>query len=219
MPDVRFDSDAWNAYPQHRWLFNKLELALRLGYCAGPGGVSVPKDGDYIIRPVYNLSGMGVGARRAQLKRGDTSSVRPGEFWCEYFHGPQITIDYEWGEVNGSFGLRPVFAAQGYRTSQEMYRFSAWHRIDPPHWRLPQWLNTLSDVPRFNIEFIHDQIIEIHLRSGVDFPPGATDIIPIWEDMTDAENQMFLSRGYKLELNYDDADGHLSVSRLGFFYR
>ena len=26
------DWDPWNKYPQHRWIFNKLQLALDLGY-------------------------------------------------------------------------------------------------------------------------------------------------------------------------------------------
>jgi len=216
---VIYDSDAWNKYPQHRWLFNKLELSLKLGYNAGPAGVSVPSDGDYIVRPIMNLSGMGVGARRVQLERGDSNTVKPGEFWCEYFHGPNVSIDYEWQQMDDFRILRPVFAAQGYRTSSELYRFNAWKRIEPPHWQLPSWISKLDDVPRINIEFIHDQIIEIHLRPGVDFPDGATHIIPIWSDMNDADCEQFVRRGYKLQLNHDDADGHLDVYRLGFFYR
>ena len=213
------DSDAWTRYPQHRWLFNKLELSLRLGYAAGPGGASVPSQGDYIVRPIYNLSGMGVNARRMQLNPGDYHSVKPGEFWCEYFHGPNVTVDYEWDEVEGDTVLRPVFAAQGFRTSPELFRFNAWKRIEPPHWRLPDWINTLQDVPRINIEFIHDRIIEIHLRPGVDFPDGATQIVPIWLDMTDEECNVFFKMGFEMVLNHDDADGHLPTPRLGFFYR
>lgn len=179
----------------------------------------MPSRGDYIVRPIYNLSGMGVGARRMQLNPGDHHSVKPGEFWCTYFHGPNVTVDYEWDRVDGEMVLRPVFAAQGYRSGDDLYRFNGWQRIEPPHWRLPDWINELVDVPRINIEFIHDQIIEIHLRPGVDFPDGATQIIPIWVDMTDAECDVFFRAGYEMHLNGDDADGHLPVPRLGFFYK
>lgn len=219
MFDCKFDSDAWYRYPSHRWVFNKLELSLKLGYEAGPAGTSVPIEDDYIVRPTYNLSGMGVNARRIRLKRGDFHTVKPGEFWCEYFHGPNISIDYEWEIINGVPGLRPIFAAQGSRTSPEIFRFNAWKRIEPPFWELPNWINNLQDVPRFNIEFIHDKIIEIHLRPGIDFPDGATEIIPIWDDMTDADCQKFFDRGYKFESNFDDADGHLTTKRLGFLYK
>ena len=30
------DWDPWNKYSQHRWIFNKLQLALDLGYRVGP---------------------------------------------------------------------------------------------------------------------------------------------------------------------------------------
>lgn len=219
MSSVKYDSDAWQKYPQHRWVFNKLTLSLKLGYNAGPAGLMVPNEGDYIIRPVYNLSGMGVNARREYLNRGDVNSTKPGEFWCEFFHGPNVTIDYEWDYVNGERVLRPVFAAQGFRTSPKLYRFNAWKKIDPPIWKLPEWINEFQDVPRINLEFVHDQLIEIHLRPGIDFPDGATQIIPIWDDMTDAECKPFERMGFKIQLDQDDADGHLEVSRIGFLYR
>lgn len=219
MPNIAYDSEAWSYYPQHRWLFNKLELSLKLGYVAGPGGTSVPEDGDYIVRPIYNLSGMGVGAKRMQLTRGDYNSVPPGYFWCEYFHGPNITVDYEWDMVDDLRVLRPVFAAQGFRSSQDLYRFNAWKKIEPPFWRLPDFIKNLYDVPRINIEFIHDKIIEIHLRPGVDFPGESTQIIPVWSDMDESDFELYKKLGYKLFLNHDSADGHLDVFRLGFYYR
>jgi hypothetical protein len=138
-----------------------------------------------------NLSGMGVGARRMQLEKDGPSIVPPGYFWCEYFNGLHTTVDYEWtflsGRNNDQPILTPVFAANGYRISDKLYRFSAWKKISPPEFTLPKWINEFSDVPRVNIEFIHDKIIEIHLRSGVDFPPDATEIIPRWADMSDSD--------------------------------
>jgi len=49
---VEEDFEAWNQYPEHRWLFNKLEVALRMGYHAGPSGVPISKPGEYIVRGV-----------------------------------------------------------------------------------------------------------------------------------------------------------------------
>ena len=61
------DYQAWEAYPQHRWVFNKLEVALKLGYKAGPACVPLPKTENTlfkaIIRPIYNLYGMGINAK------------------------------------------------------------------------------------------------------------------------------------------------------------
>lgn len=219
MSDLVYDCDAWERYPQHRWIFNKLELSLKLNYCAGPGGTSVPEDGEYVARPIYNLSGMGVGARRVYLKRKDYKTVGPGEFWCQFFYGPNITIDYCWDKVDGKTVLRPKFAAQGFRTSKHLYRFSAWKKIDPPIYNLPEWINTLQDVPYFNIEFIDEKIIEIHLRTVMDFPNNTTNIIPIWSDMDLDECKGFERSGYTMYTNFDDADGHLEVKRIGFYVR
>lgn len=219
MSNIQTDSDAWFEYPHHRRFFNKLELALRLGYNAGPCGVSVNKPDYYIVRPIYNLSGMGVSARRVYLHPGDLSTVKPGEFWCEYFHGPNVTIDYEWQTLIGEPILKPVFAAVGYRNNDDFYRFARWCQIDPPMPILPKWISELQDVPRFNIEFIHENIIEIHLRPGVDFPPDSKQIIPVWDDTNDTEIQRYLKIGFKYISSPDDADGHLRIGRQGFLYK
>ena len=61
MTEIDEDYQAWDAYPESRWIFNKLELSLKLGYNAGPACVPVKEAGKYIVRPIYNLYGMGVG--------------------------------------------------------------------------------------------------------------------------------------------------------------
>jgi hypothetical protein len=215
LSNITYDSDAWIAYPEHRWVFNKLALALRLNYCAGPAGVAIPHEGNYIVRPTYNLSGMGVGARRMYLDAEDNHSVRPGEFWCEFFEGPHITVDYEWHDGL----LMPVFAAQGECGGVELFRFTRWHRISSPQLPVPDWIKEFENVPRINIEFIDGHIIEIHLRPGIDFPDGASEIVPIWADSTEEERQQMFELGYELQHNPDDADGHLPVERVGFFYK
>jgi hypothetical protein len=216
--NCEFDRDAYIRYPDQHWVYNKLALSERLGYNTGPAGVCVPHNGDYVVRPIMNLSGMGVSACRMQLEKNDCSSVPPGYFWCEYFYGLHTTIDYVW--TSGAYPtLTPVFAANGYRTSDHLYRFTAWKKIVPPQFALPEWLNELVNVPRINIEFIHDKIIEIHLRSGVDFPPKATEIIPRWSDMSDADCEIFARLGYDYHIDFEDADGHLEITRMGFFFK
>ena len=67
MTDVLDDYHAWEAYPQYRWVLNKLDVSLRLGYHAGPAGVPVKHTGWYIVRPIYNPYGMGIGAHKKWL--------------------------------------------------------------------------------------------------------------------------------------------------------
>ena len=84
------DYQAWIQYPQYRWLFNKLDVSLLLGYDAGPACVPITKPNKYIIRPIYNLYGMGIGAKvkslDPRLHAEDMTHhkhVPPGNFWCE----------------------------------------------------------------------------------------------------------------------------------------
>ena len=76
MKRIDEDEQAWVAFPQHRWVFNKLEVALKLGYEAGPACVPVQHTGTYIVRPIYNLYGMSVGAKRVFLRKEDADDIQ-----------------------------------------------------------------------------------------------------------------------------------------------
>ncbi len=224
LSNVTTDTHAWQAYPQHRRYFNKLDLALRLGHDAGPCGTAPEEVGEYIVRPTYNLEGMSLGAKYSKLGPHSGPFLNPGEFWCEKFNGSHISIDYKW-ELNPDLldreqmTLRPIFACQGFRTSPHLYRFSAWRKITPPIFKLPAFLRELDNVTDINIEFIGGNIIEIHLRPNGNFPNDAIDIIPIWSDDGSAHIEMFEARGWKWQPSFEDAAGHMKINRLGFMYR
>lgn len=38
---IEEDYEAWEEYPQYRWLFNKLEVSSKLGYDCGPACVPI----------------------------------------------------------------------------------------------------------------------------------------------------------------------------------
>ena len=65
----------------HKW-WNKLYLAETMGYQCGPGATEIPETKEYVIRPIYNLGGMGICTTIKVLEKGDISSVPPGYFWC-----------------------------------------------------------------------------------------------------------------------------------------
>src|SRR5262245_30256202 len=56
------DSDAWTWNPLHRWIYDKLAVALSQGLQAAPHGVA-PQSFPVFSKPIYNLKGMGVGSR------------------------------------------------------------------------------------------------------------------------------------------------------------
>lgn len=213
----RYDEEAWNSYPGLRHLFNKLELALKLEYNAGPSLVPVPKSGRYIIRPIYNLGGMGSYAHIAELKKGETVNI-PGSFWCEEFKGRHISIEY----ARHKQEIFPQWACEGFRSGSELFRFSKWVKLEElPQVEIPAWLERdLSHAWHSNIEFIGDKIIEVHLRRMHDFPAGAKEIIPIWDDQDITEQHITWSdAGYTFTEAEDSNDGNLPAKRLGFYYR
>lgn len=209
------DWDAWNMYPQHRWLFNKLELSLRLGYCAGPTPAPVPVTGDYIVRPIYNLSGMGAGAVLMNLEAGRVYDFPPSYFWCERFVGDHISVNYKWEASR----LIPTHTSLGETDFNNLSRFKRWIKIEHRNLELPNWISSLRFVDDINIEFIDGKIIEIHLRQGIDFPEGASEIIPIWQTTSQADIALLENSGYKFIESYTDAEKNILDARCGFFWK
>tara|TARA_X000001382_G_scaffold62031_1_gene42728 strand:+ start:2196 stop:2912 length:717 start_codon:yes stop_codon:yes gene_type:complete len=173
------DVDAWKAYPQNSWIFNKLELALTLGYDAGPACVPISKKGKYIIRPIYNLYGMGIDAKVIELDpEKDSQAIRdhaylsPSHFWCEYFEGDHVSVDYK--KTTNSIGntsaypWEPIHAMRGKVNDKNLRLFESWERIEVPKecQYLPHWFP--DDVDDLNVEWRGEHIIEVHLRSGND---------------------------------------------------
>jgi hypothetical protein len=191
------DYQAWGLYgsTEHRWVFNKLEVALRGGLHAGPAAVPPSHSGLYISRPVYNLYGMGIGAEQFsyQTHQHDEmvrhSIVPPGHFWCEWIVGEHISIDYQKYD-DDTWEAVAVWSGNHY-TDSNLTKFRSWTRLSnraaPSVYDLPINLEWVFEpgVSFFNIEMRGEHIIEIHLRPGhtefMDLPVG-TSLFPVWDD-------------------------------------
>jgi hypothetical protein len=194
------DSDVWiNCPADHLWIYDKLILAKKLGYSAGPAGICVPKADWYVVRPITNCRMMGLGAYKAWLIP-DRDIIPNGHFWCEWFNGRHITIDYNFGQQ----GL----TAEGIKFTDSLNRFSSWEKVNYPY-KLPDCLQQVADVSEWlNIELIDGKIIEVHLRYNDDFSGHNGSIIwPVWADkkISQPPNTKFI----------ENACG----SRQGFWYR
>jgi len=225
---IEEDFEAWEAFSEHRWVFNKLEVALRMGYDAGPTGIPIRKSGYYIIRPTYNLYGMGIGAKKVYLDVDkdakdmiNLAHVPPGYFWCEYFDGPHYSIDYV--VVNNKW--IPFSCSVGYhRTNDDLVQFDRWEVIDTPEEpKLPEWIKEIKDpMPLFiNAEYKGSRLIEIHLRSGNDhmwdFPIG-TVTYPVWKGEEEPEwmKDLYFAGNLHEDSFAYSASGHLDHIRLGY---
>ena len=208
------DWQLWEKYPQYRWTFNKLSISLKLGYKCGPVPVPVPKTGEYVLRPIYNLTGMGIGANIFTLTQGELVRWHPGYFWCERLKGDQHSVDYIWH--NNMW--QPTHTSVGVNTPDNLIQFKYWLKVPYPNFTLPHWINELWEVGKLNIEFIGGKIIELHLRHGYDFPPGAQKIIPVWKSTPKEQHNHYVKSGYKFREDPEDGDGLLPDPRLGFYY-
>ncbi len=99
-----FDGAIYHQVPiEDRWIMNKLALAERLGYDCGPSGTNT-NIGEYIIRPIMNLAGMGTGGTFRHVTPvgpgGEPVNDHvpaqgfPGHFWCEAFNGTHQFCGY-----------------------------------------------------------------------------------------------------------------------------
>ena len=166
------------AHHEDRWIYNKLEVSLRAGWVCGPCGEPVPQDGEYIIRPVMNMWGMGREARACRLKAGDVQD-KPGYFWClrgedDY----QLSVDY--ARYHGQW--RPILVVRGDKDrAAPMYRFSRWTKLDLSEAiAAPAFLSSLRHDGTINVEYVDEKPIEVHLRHNPDFQHGEEVCIPVW---------------------------------------
>tara|TARA_R110002074_G_scaffold389358_1_gene572607 strand:- start:118 stop:834 length:717 start_codon:yes stop_codon:yes gene_type:complete len=216
------DFECWEEYPQHRWVFNKLDVAMKLGYQCGPACVPVQQNGNYIVRPIYNLYGMSVSAEQKYLRVEDAHQMHnhkhipPGHFWCEWFDGDHYSIDYAWHNNV----LEPTTTTVG---TKEGLKFTQWTKIANVDKKLPEWFDHFDDVEELNVEFIGDKLIEVHLRSGNDIvhdDPVGTKMIPHWQD-SDPDFINMLKERWTYHNNYCDDDpydasGYIDNPRLGY---
>ena len=180
------DIDVWYKYPQYHNMCNKLWLSEKLGYKCGPAGIPVPEDDWYIIRPTYNLAGMGVGAKRVRLSPDDWDKgiVPAGYFWCEWFEGEHLSIDYVRSKKSpkGSiFWWEFQRAYIGEKLPLKPFEFGSWKRTEiDKGYRLPDWFRSI-EADALNVEMIGGNIIEIHLRQGFDHMDQYNVIYPVFE--------------------------------------
>ena len=193
-------SDEWNfIHPEDLWVYNKLFLNHRLGHLCGPTGVSVPYSGYYIVRPSFNLLGMGRFSRKEWIYK-KTEHFHPAEFWCEMFYGDHYSVDYQNKESK--------LVVLGEKDEDDpFYRWKKWTKINFKV-DFPDILNNLKgDYEWINCEFIGNHLIEVHFRRNPDFRYGNSVAIPVWNDekvenienLEFIEDKDYLRRGFYID--------------------
>ena len=182
--------------PDDLWVLDKLILSRKLYYNCGPVGLDVPRPNYYIVRPCVNMIGLGLGAQRVWLE-DNTTHLPVGHFWCEWFEGRHLSIDYHWG--------KQCLAVEGIKPTDTFTKWSQWTRV-ADRIKLPSILSEFSTKHEWiNCEYIGGKLIEVHLRHNEDFDEGITHFIPVWEgqDTTPPD-------GYKYRV-YPDVHGRIGA--------
>lgn len=168
-------NDEWNnIHHDDLWIYNKLFLSRVLGYTCGPSGTTVPKSDFYIIRPSFNLLGMGRFAR-IEFVYKSTDQFHPAEFWCEVFDGEHLSVDFR----NGQSEL----VVKGEKDNDDpLYKWKKWEKIEQKIEFPSVLLKLKGNYEWINCEFIDEKLIEVHFRQNPDFRYNNTIAIPVWND-------------------------------------
>lgn len=163
------DPEAWEWNPGHRWVFDKLQVALSQGLRAGPHGV-VPPSFPVFSKPIMNLRGMGEGSRVLESREEYDRFYAPGHMWMPLLSGRHISTDL--AVVRGE--TRWLRHATGKPLGRGMFDYWTVHagEFEELDDGLEAWVRThLSGYTGLlNLETIGGTIIEAHLRFADQWP-------------------------------------------------
>ena len=100
---------------------DKLILSRKLGYTCGPAGVPVDTPGYYIVRPCVNAMGLGLGAAKSYIEK-NTEWLDVGFFWCEWFEGRHLSVDYHYGKQE--------LCVEGFKNPNTFTTWRKWQRVE-----------------------------------------------------------------------------------------
>jgi hypothetical protein len=163
------DSDAWQWHPAHRWVYDKIAIALSQKLDAAPHGVTPPRF-PVFSKPIINLKGMGVGSRVLRNAAEYEDNVTAGHMWMTLLEGRHVSSDIAvvdgeprwWRHVTGHTAGEGTF---DYWTVQAAHEpeledyCGGWIR---KHLR--------GYAGLMNMETIGGSMIEVHLRMSDQWP-------------------------------------------------
>jgi len=163
------DGDAYELYPQHRWLYNKLLIAECQDMDCGLHGMT-PRHFPVFSKPVYNMRGMGAGSRIFRTRRDYKLNQKPGHMWMELLKGEHVSTDV--AVVDGA----PKWwrHVTGKAIDEGMFDYWTVLAEDRPEIEryCGDWLraNFRGYTGMVNFETIGARIIEVHLRFSDQWP-------------------------------------------------
>jgi hypothetical protein len=163
------DPEAWAWNPRHRWVFDKLQVALSQGLDAAPHGLA-PQRYPVFSKPIFNFGGLGFGSRVLGSSEDYQRHYTPGHMWMPLLDGPHVSTDA--AVVGGRVAW--IRHATGLATRDGMFDYWTVHAEAMPALEatLASWVaRHIGDYTgMLNIETIGGTIIEVHLRFADQWP-------------------------------------------------
>ena len=157
------DMLAYQLYPNHSWIYNKLLICKTQGLEHGPHGV-MPSKFPVFSKPIYNLRGMGAGIRVIHNLDELEHHCIPGHMWMPLLEGEHVSSDV--AIINGE----PVWWRHTIGKPLGDGTFDYWTILAEPRPEIEgycgRWLqdNLRGYTGIINLETIDGKIIECHLR-------------------------------------------------------
>jgi hypothetical protein len=163
------DADSWTWYPRHRWVYDKVAVALSQGLAAAPHGVEPPSF-PVFSKPITNLKGMGVGSRVLRDAADYAAHYAPGHMWMTLLEGRHVSSDVAvldgqpkwWRHATGHPGPEGTF---------DHWVLHAEHDAEIES-GCAEWIarHLAGYTGMLNLETIGGRIIEVHLRFADQWP-------------------------------------------------
>lgn len=163
------DWQAWQQFPRHRWIYDKLAVALSQGIEAAPHGVPPPFF-PVFSKPITNLRSMGAGSRAIHDAADYAAALEPGHFWAELLTGAHVSTDA--AVIDG----RVVWWRHATGAALPGGTFDHWHIHAAAMPKIEDWCGAWAErhlagyTGMVNFETIGGRIIEAHLRFADQWP-------------------------------------------------
>lgn len=163
------DELAWQLYPKHRWVYNKLLICETQGIACAPHDISPPSF-PVFSKPIYNLRGMGEGGRAIASNSDYRQSTVAGHMWMPLFSGEHVSSDCVLVDGAPRWWRHTV----GYGIGGGMFDYWTVQAQARPEIETycGDWLrrHMRGYTGCVNLETIGGKIIEVHLRFADQWP-------------------------------------------------
>lgn len=163
------DELAYQLYPEHRWIYNKLLICETQGLENAPHDI-MPRRFPVFSKPIYNLRGMGSGGKIIESPDQFRADLQPGHMWMPLLSGEHVSTDA--AVIDGE----PVWWRHTIGHPLEQGTFDYWVILGESRLELERycghWLrrNLKCYTGCVNLETIGGRIIEAHLRFADQWP-------------------------------------------------